>query len=220
MFSSDALIRDFLTRKDPFVLLEIIAFLVPAYFYRFSIKSTWWFYYPLVYIASERDLAANPEKIVNRLREAPWERVSRWIAYSTLGAVFIFNLLPGILQDTHSNLIISKIEYLLFLDWSAVSPWLICSLVSAAITVGAFVLALHAHSDLSYPGGQGNQLWLDIRIIILRYGLRIRTLVSTAAMIILGLHVLLAFTRVITWVPSSTLPDLCWFYSNHLPICP
>jgi hypothetical protein len=219
-FSSDGLIREFRRSKNPMIFIEIIAFLVPAYLYRFSIKSTWWFYYSLVYIASERELAANPSQLLERLRKAPKERLSLVIALMTVAGVLFFRLFPGLRGNISGSRTISVIEYLFLIDWHRIQPWLIASLISAGITIGAFFLATDAYSDLEYPLGSTSRAWLNTRVIILRYLLRVRTVASTLAMIILGCHALLAFTPVVQWFPDEILDHICSFYGGQLRACP
>ena len=67
---------------------------VPAYLYRLSIKSTCWLYLPLVYIASERDLALTPAHFVDRLIRGGWEWWRRILAILTLIAFAVFHLNP------------------------------------------------------------------------------------------------------------------------------
>ncbi len=71
-----AILRDFETAELPsklFSMAAYLVFLIPAYLYRLSIKSTCWLYLPLVYIASERDFAWTSEHLVDRLVRGGWE---------------------------------------------------------------------------------------------------------------------------------------------------
>jgi hypothetical protein len=219
MFSSGGVIRELKNSKNPLLLIDLIAFLLPAYLYRFSIKSTWWFYYPLVYIASERELSRNPNKLIERLRNAPKERFSRWIAVLTLGSVFVLRLVPDILDSLPDRRIISVLEYLFLINFGRIQPWLISSLLSALITVGSLYIAIDAYSDLRYPGGASSKPWLNFRIVTLRYMLRVRTVTSTAAILILIGHTLLAFTPAMKWIPEPAINWVCAFYGDHLPKC-
>jgi hypothetical protein len=75
--STAELVRQFSTEGSTtawFMGLVVFVFVfLPAYVYRLGIKSTCWLYLPLVYIASERDLATTPAHFADRLIRGGWE---------------------------------------------------------------------------------------------------------------------------------------------------
>src|SRR5262249_3014032 len=73
-------------------LTGYIIWLIPAYLYRLSIKSTCWLYLPLVYVAGERDFAATPAHFVDRLISGGWEWWRRILASLTPAAFILTTL--------------------------------------------------------------------------------------------------------------------------------
>lgn len=183
-----------------FVLL--IAFLimfVPAYIYRITIKSTCWFYFPLIYIMRERRYKSNPALLADLLWISPFEWWRRILAALVLSAF----LLGRGLDKTASvpAEIVTPLEYVFLLDFQNVRPWHWFNISSAVLTLSIFVcvstlriFTKHSDKDTSV------QSFIGWRSYFIEYAMRLRN-ISTS------IFMLLAFCHVLLWHVPDHLPE-------------
>lgn len=127
-----------------FSAVQMFLSFLPAYLYRLSIKSTFWLYWPLAYIADDGRSKTRPAVFLDRQSATPFAWMSALLAASTVFGFFVTNtvthlsaLLPAFLVSFK----VGAIEFLLRLDLGAQKPWLWLSLLSAGITLVLFVWA-------------------------------------------------------------------------------
>ncbi|MEI6986544.1 MAG: hypothetical protein WCK65_10475 [Rhodospirillaceae bacterium] len=135
----DALHFQALTNKlrnkiDPLMRLilvfYILIFFLPALFYRWSLKSTCWFYLPLIYLVWPR---AKPGKTeVSLWHHSTAESFSRIIAVSTLVFAMIGSF--DLLSHLDSFPLAQIIVYLYFFDLNRFAIWQLCGLFTAIMT--------------------------------------------------------------------------------------
>jgi hypothetical protein len=105
----------------------------PSWLYRFTVKSTAWFWWPLAFLGRDLRLARNPELLEWRLAGAFRAKTSVTIAFASLALFLITNLfVDG--SFFKSNPLITPIGYLLLFDWR-LWPWQICAVASSALSV-------------------------------------------------------------------------------------
>ena len=156
---SDSLNRVFQDMKDDdnrwfkaFALLGIATLFLPSLLYRYSLKSTCWFYAPLIYVAHlPAKLRDGDERLLwirmQLSRPVIWLRLALAILTLTL-AVFAAidpDKLGSLLQAMGAGDLPGNPFALAFvLDWSSFQPWHYFTLPSAILTLILF----GQHSDL------------------------------------------------------------------------
>jgi hypothetical protein len=137
-------------------ILILAGWFGPAYFYRICIKSTCWFYMPLVYVVRRPALSENPGLLRDLLWRDPMEWCRRFLAALTLTGFAMTTLLPPLaafLKSTMPLIMVSPLEYLFLIDIRSIKLWQWFSLGSASITFGILSLIgtfsiYYAHSHL------------------------------------------------------------------------
>jgi hypothetical protein len=117
-------------------LVEYLAWLyvfTPAWFYRFTIKSTAWFWWPLAFLGDELQKARNPTLLRLDVMDSLWAKTSIVTACASLLAFVAANfVLDGaVLQG---NPLLTPLGYLLLVDWT-LRPWQAFALVASALSV-------------------------------------------------------------------------------------
>ena len=181
-------------------LTGFIVMFGPAYVYRVTIKSTCWFYLPLIYIMRERRFASNPSLLADLLWISPFEWWRRLLAVLVLATFLISRGVPPGTTAALPAEIVTPLEYVLLLDFHHIKPWQWFNLSSALITLAIFVcvstfriFVKHLDSDAS--------AWRFVawRSYFLEYAMRLRN-ISTS------LFMLLAFGHVLLWQVPDQLP--------------
>jgi hypothetical protein len=199
-------------------LLGYVAFFVPAYLYRLSIKSTCWLYLPLVYIANERERDVTPAHFVDRVIRGGWELWRRALALLTLiafamttyASILFHEFTGSITHRTIAPKIISPIEFMFQFDFSG-KWWQYCSLAGALITGWLFLQAKEMRVDLDHAKSVVRQV---DRVKLM---MRVRNVLSVALILMVGVHALLMFSPIGPYLPAYMLRGLGWFYGMYMP---
>jgi hypothetical protein len=196
-------------------------------FYRLSIKSTCWLYLPLVYIASERDLAVAPAHFVDRLIRGGWEGWRRMLAVLTMIAFAATTLASISAQElqgffTHmaiSPKIISPLEFMFQFDFNG-KWWQYCSLASALITGWVYFEAKDIQVDDAHVREARTRAGVTRQVHRVKLMMRVRNVVSTALILMIAVHALLTFSPIAQYLPAYILRGLGWFYGAYMPSIP
>jgi hypothetical protein len=197
----------------------LIAFFIPAYAYRLSIKATCWVYLPLIYIAHEGDTGISTTHLLDRLGgRKEWAR--RILALATFtGFIFTtlaFNLTPA-LPHIIGTKVVSPLEYLFLIDLSTLKIWQIFSLLSALITLYLFFEAGEIRIDYNHVPGTQSRAVVAKKVEWLKILMRLRNIFSTLLIAILALHAILMFSPIIAWLPPSIIRMLNVLYGPFMP---
>jgi hypothetical protein len=198
-------------------------FFIPAYAYRLSIKSTCWLYLPLVYIASDIDFSFSPAHLLARLGRTPKEWLRRLLALATLGGFIFITLGAGFIAEPSEFLaakFVSPLEFLFLINFHSVKPWQIFNLLGAVITIYLFFAAGDVRVDHDYARDKQSQASLTRKVQWLKILMRTRNVSSAILVLILGIHVLLLFSPLATYLPTFILSGLRWFYGEYMPNMP
>jgi hypothetical protein len=200
-------------------VMACVILYAPAYVYRLSIKSTCWFYFPLVYIAGASQLSTKPALLADIL----WYDLREWgrrlLAVLTVAGVAVQSLSSdGLTKDHLPTVLISPLEYVFLIDILAVKPWQWFTLTSALVTlvifgcIGRFrIIVDHAKDDEVLRQTASNYSWWLVR------AMRVRN-VSTALFFLIALiHALLWRSSAHTYLPAYILDLLHSFYGSALP---
>jgi hypothetical protein len=196
----------------------LVILYAPAYLYRLSIKSTCWFYFPLVYIMRAPWYAAKPALLGDILWRDPREWWRRFLALLTVCGVVASNLtsLTGI-RHSLPAVVVSPLEYVFLIDLAAVKPWQWFNLASAAITIVIFayigqfrIIIHHATKDETLKKTVGNYaLWLE-------YAVRLRNVSTGFFFLIATVHALLWLSPIQDHLPGYILKLLHTFYGSAM----
>jgi hypothetical protein len=120
------------TKEIVYIISALFAF-APAWAYRFTIKSTIWFWWPLAFIGGDLSLAAKPDLLRWNLIGSLWAKTSILIAcLSLLAFIWTNAFLDGTIFE--KNPLITPIGYFLLLDWR-LQPWQVCAILASAMSV-------------------------------------------------------------------------------------
>lgn len=110
-------------------------------FYRLSIKSTFWFYIPLLFVVQKPNLdtSKNIGKFLSELYQTVWAWVRAILAVITVGTFFITYF--DYYSFSNLNFPFSSIIFLLYLNFSSIEIWKIFQLLVALLTIGLFFYA-------------------------------------------------------------------------------
>jgi hypothetical protein len=182
-------------------LIGFVIMFLPAYFYRLTIKSTCWFYLPIIYIVRTQRLSTNPRLLADLLWTNPFEWWRRFLATLVLGTLVASHAIAASARAALPTEIVSPLEYVFLIDPGAIKPWQWFNLGSALLTVIIFLCAgtfrifvRHARTDNSL------RRVVSWRAIFLEYCMRLRN-VST------GLFLLIAFLHVLVWKVPEYVPS-------------
>jgi hypothetical protein len=180
-----------------FYYANFLVLIIPGYVYRIGIKSTFWVYLPLVYVARRANLLSDIES------RKEWAR--RLLAVITLVGFATTNLLLHSRQgwvDLLSVKVVSPIEYLFLIDIRSIRPWQMFQALSAAITIYLYFEA-DSHN--------ANRSWLD-------FLMRIRSLSALFLVMLLAIHGLLVFSPLKAYLPEHLLMVLRAIYGSYFPV--
>jgi hypothetical protein len=193
--------------KQARTFLEMLVYLtgfavlfLPAYVYRITIKSTCWFYLPIIYIVRARRFKDTPEFFADLLWNSPFEWCRRLAATTVLAVLFVNQAMSAHTNVLLPTEVVSPIEYVFVIDLHAIRPWQWFSLTSALLTIfilffaGTFRIFVR-HAD----GGRLIDNAIVRRALILEYAMRVRNL-STF------LFLFIAFCHILVWQVPGYLP--------------
>jgi hypothetical protein len=132
-----------------------LAAFLPAWLYRISIKSTAWFWWPLVYIGREPYEARDPLHMQRLVQGSPFRRLGRWVAFVFLLAFAVVNGWDTLVPAAQANGITlpplpqNTLVAGLLLSRPADIPWQAFGLASAFIALLVGMWTSHAAISLN-----------------------------------------------------------------------
>lgn len=135
--------KDSFFRKIMFIVMYITLYPF-AIFYRLSIKSTFWFYIPLLFVVKSPNLnsSQNIGKFLSELYATIWAWIRTLLAFGTISAFFVTSFQWFNWNVTHhEDSPINTILMALYIDFSSLELWKIFQILVAILTIGLFVYA-------------------------------------------------------------------------------
>lgn len=119
---------------------------IPALLYRWSIKSTFCFYWPILYVQTRRFKSVEDKHVFYQtLMEHPTEKLRLGLAIVTL-LVLIYSTLSGLhFLDISSTNPVMIFPYLLAIDLHMIKPWQWFQLATAVLTMALWSKAWTVH---------------------------------------------------------------------------
>jgi hypothetical protein len=191
---------------------------LPSWFYRLTIKSTAWFWWPLAFLGGDLDRARNPELFRWKVMGSLWAKASIGVAAATLIAFVGANFYPAFFT---SNPYLTPLGYLLLIDWN-LWPWQVFALLGAAMSVLLVVLVNDVSGEYAIAERQGNARLRNVAEWkfgwIERLG-RARLIVFILFWLIVGTHGLLFLNSQKCWLtlPTAVHEWATSIYGERLP---
>src|SRR6185437_3725571 len=207
------------------LLLAVIVWFLPGWLYRFIIKSTAWFWWPLAYLTETEWQAPDPEVFYRRTWRSLWGLTSFALSLFTvvmfvLTSVGLHTLL-GLSRHT-----ISAIEFLFLLDLSP-APWQALSVILAVLGVAIVLWHQHAYIPYDVAVKRNDPAMLAEAARGLRriaWLTRVRFVCFLAFMVLVAGHTILALNSRGCWfsVPTVIEAKAHWLYRDRMPTpeCP
>jgi MFS family permease len=114
------------------VPLTMLIWFLPAWLYRITLKSTIWFWWPLVYLGSELERAKNPEEFRRKIMGSLWAKTNLGLAGVTILTFVMINFL-GTGAIFRENPLLTVLGYFLVVD-RPLFPWQVLTIVVATLT--------------------------------------------------------------------------------------
>ena len=158
LLTSDGLFEHILSGDNRLVDFTLYCvFFIPAYFYRLSIKSTCWLYWPLAYIANDAKGETRPAVLFDKRCATPLA----WFSFIVSGVSIIVFVVTNIHFTTFWPAMkvafqLAEMEFLFDVDWGSQKPWVYFNLTSAVITFCLFLWAGQMRVELKHGDPEEN----------------------------------------------------------------
>ena len=206
---------------------SVLMWFLPAWFYRLTLKSTAWLWWPIAFLGSPPKLARNPHWFYAQRAETKWAKSTAPLAYLSIAAFLGAGLWQTLGQgETLENPFLSVFGYALSVNWST-SPWQLLGFAGSVLTLVViylsdwifrkYVIATHTNDvDLREEAKR------QMRAV--EHLSRLRTIMFLAYCAIVGLHASLVLNGRACWVvPAPSIQRWSeWLYREYAPIlrCP
>ena len=183
----------------------IIFWRLPGLFYRFTLKSTSWFWWPLYLLAGELRTRHIDELRWRRIGSG-WAKVRIWLAIGTIIAFIWVNLIAtGKIFDL--NPLLTVLGFFLLIDVS-VPPWQVLTLAVATLVLVIAVLADHLGGLHKIQENRGDAISLartERQIAWIEWLARFQLVLFILLQISVGAQTILYFNNKNCWfvIPSN-----------------
>jgi hypothetical protein len=117
------------------IMLSVVCVIwsIPVWFYRLTIKSTAWFWWPLAFLGGDLKRIQNPALFHWQVMGSLWAKTSIALAILSVAAFVAVNFVfDGAVFER--NPLLTPIGYVLLIDWK-LWPWQVCALSAAALSI-------------------------------------------------------------------------------------
>ena len=191
----------------------------PAWFYRLTIKSTAWFWWPLAFLGGDLQKARIRGGLKWDVMGSLWAKASIAGAIGWLLCLFAAKLIFSGAVFRKPNPLLHPFGYLLLADWN-LPLWQVCALISSVLSIvlvilvddvnGKYEIAHTANNAGLLRKAERNLGWLE-RLA------RVRLLFAVAFWCLVGAHATLFFTRCWFSLPPTLHNWAQTIYGDRLP---
>lgn len=224
--------------QDPFLLtlfpLIALIWFLPAWFYRISIKSTAWLWWPLAFLGKPAQFDRHPKRLQETLVTSLHGRITIFLSLFTLASFIAFNVFPQIVETGGANPLLHVAGYMFLVDWSQIWPWQWLSLIVAALSVTIIFwldMARRRHRWANEDKALGKEgwgirlAWAEFEIKMIERLARLRTLCVIGFIALVGSQAFLYFNSQGCWVmpPPHVQAAAHYLYGDRAPpppFCP
>jgi hypothetical protein len=195
---------------------------IPALLYRASLKSTFWLYLPIIYIA-RTETRSYPVEYRLDVMDSRWEYFRRVLALSSLtafAALTLFDFYFGVPIEIQQKIVsVAELMYMqLFyvmanifvLRWAS---WQLLSVFAALITLFIFFKIGDARSAFRHSVLPGEKLKKQLHL--LEVSLRARNVCSTFSILILLFHIVIITSPIVKYLPSELTHFIARLYGEN-----
>ncbi|MFT4925080.1 MAG: hypothetical protein ACI8WB_001170, partial [Phenylobacterium sp.] len=219
-FSATRIFKEFENGKIAVKILSVCLLpliYIPALLYRWSIKSTFWFYWPLLYIQSGRfKQVIDSATFHGLIQQHPMERLRLLLAVVTLAVLGVVSFSQHSFIDIQSTNPVMLFPYLLAIDIFAIKPWQWLQLATAILTFALWAKAW----TISIAAQTAKDHGVDYdwsKVEWLRKLARVRNL-TTWFYLAIGLVFLVLYLGAYQELPVSWVQWLSDFFDTPLPV--
>jgi hypothetical protein len=126
----------------------------PAWFYRVTIKSTAWFWWPLAFLGGDLRQARNPELFQWKMMGSLWAKTSIALSCASLLTFATANLVLDGTVFQH-NPLLTPLGYLLLIDWTP-KLWQVCAVLGSLVSLALVFLVNDASGEYRIAHSSGN----------------------------------------------------------------
>jgi len=198
---------------DKLVLASwIVIMFLPAWLYRFTVKSTAWFWWPLAFLGGDLRFVNTPELLQWRITGSLWARTSILMA---AGSLFLFLAVNFSNIFDRDNPLITPLGYLLLFDWK-LRPWQISALTASILSIAAVYWANGIGGQFRIAHSTGDSYLLEASIVQLG---KLERLLRFRFLVVMSFW-MLAGTQALLYLNSQTcavrLPDKIREWSHDI----
>ncbi len=136
---------------SPVIIVYCFMYL-PAFLYRFSLKSTTLIYFPLIWlIGGKNQKQKNIKLIVDDLLDSKYERLKYYFSWFAIFVLTIFPLCLSFYWQNLINILSGKEVLIYFFPLEQIGSWHITRFVSALITIILIIFADKLRIRLNHP---------------------------------------------------------------------
>jgi hypothetical protein len=132
---------------------SMVLWFLPGWLYRLTLKSTTWFWWPLIFLGGNIDRAKNPEIFRWSIVGSLWAKASLIVALVSIIGFLLANLSWNTLFKP--NPLLTPVGYLLRIE-GQVWPWQAFAVIGSAMSVILVLLVDHVHGVLRIAKQQSN----------------------------------------------------------------
>lgn len=202
-----------------FYIPVITVWFFPAWFYRITIKSTAWFWWPIAYFGEPLWRAHDPEEFRRATIGSLWAKANIVVALTTL-CVFVFGNILLTLPAT--NPLITVFGYIFVVDWSAIFPYQILVLLLAGLSIGLVFLvddAVGQHRHAMSKEAENLLIRSSSKLRWIERLARIRLILFLLFNLCVAGQTLLYINSLKCWfsVPENITSWGAWIYGDRMP---
>ena len=195
---------------------QTLLWFIPGVIYRFLLKSTAWFWWPLAFLEAPPRKANDPSRLQWENRDSLRAKTKGTLAVAFI-AIFIGTnvFLTGAMLEPYPFL--TPLGYLTHIEWRGVLPWQFLALAISVLTI----FIIYATDEVDGWRRMARERGEQLRGAEFFFGLierlaRLRLVLSVALWLIVGGQVLLYFNSQKCWVaiPDNIVEWSQWIYGK------
>ena len=195
----------------------------PAWLFRFTMKSTVWFWWPIAYLGADRNESRRPELFHWRRRHSLRAKVTYFLAALSIASFLVTNiaLAPDLLTG---NPLLVVYGYFFLIDWTALYPWQMLSLCMAVISLVILFRMDNLGGEYEYAKTHDSDYLKTVerKFVALEFVVRVRSIFWVLYIVIVGSHIALYLNYrqcLITPAPKVQLWATELYGNRTPPLC-
>jgi hypothetical protein len=200
-----------------------VVILVPPFFYRLYIKSTFWITWSLAYVNSDPELSRYPKYLHEKLRVSTREYLSRIIAIVSL-VIFLVPLARSAASTSVAEILksiaVSPLGLLFIVDFHDLVLVQVVNIVGAIITLAIWFSLRDFEAKIKHANDHpGVAAKMELHARLIEIGLRLRTVTSVVFyFLFLAYTVVWLHPEIVDHLPRLLIWILAHLYGHKMPV--